>query len=201
MKVAIVGGATRTGAQVLSYPLKKYGGDWEIWGLNAIRPRWADRLGWTRWFNLHRWKHLKRDWAPGLRAEIAWAQAFPKVPFYVLDPWRKGALPNQVIFPKDKLLAMPRGDYHAGSFDWLVAYAVLLGANHIALHGVGLALDSLRDEPYSARACLEYWCGYAQGKGVLVTAAEDCELMAQYHLVKSNSLYGYDDVQLVERRT
>jgi len=81
-----------------------------------------------------------------------------------------------------------------------VAHAILEGATEIALHGIGLALDSPRAEPISARACLEYWCGVAEGRGIKVTTAEDCDIFLQYHLLKSSTVYGYDDVKLIEDR-
>ena len=56
-------------------------------------------------------------------------------------------------------------------------------------------------EPISARACLEYWLGVAEGRGVRVTVAEDCDIFAFYHLVKSNMVYGYDDTPIFEDRT
>lgn len=175
---------------------------WEFWGMNAMRPKWAQDLPWARWFNLHRFDHLVRDWQRGLEDEIAWAKANPKVPFYVLDDWEEWPIPRVVRFPAAGMaLEMPRAHYHAGSFDWLVAFAVYLGAVEIAIHGLSLALDSPRDEPISARACFEYWAGYAEGRGCKVWTAEDCDVFYQYHLVRSRTLYGYDDVRLVEDRT
>lgn len=192
MKIAIIGGHARAG------DIAHYDDSWQMWGLNAIRPPWIAR--WHAMFNLHRFAHLVRDWRWQLRKDIEWAQAHRQVPFYVLDPWPRKVLPNQMIFPKRRLLAMPNGQYHAGSFDWMVAFAVLQGAKAISLHGVRLALDGPADEPISARACLEYWCGYAAGRGVTVLTARTTELFWQYHLVKSRSLYGYDDIHLVEQR-
>lgn len=191
LKVALVGGICKRAGAIFAY-----GAGWEIWAINAIRP-W--HLQWARCFNLHRYKHLQRDWHDGIYREAAWANAHPHVPFVVIDPWPKALLPNQVIFPREKLRTLPRGgEYHAGSFDMIVAYAILIGAKEIALHGIGLNMES--GEPISARACLEYWCGVAEGRGCKVTIAPDCDLFAQYHLVKSKTVYGYDDVQLVERR-
>lgn len=193
LRVVMVGGAVRRPDEVIS----KFRKGWEVWGLNAIYPNWGSHIAWARRFNLHLWAHLLRDWKGGLRAEIGMAQLMPQVPLYVLDPWRPGALPNEKIFPREALAKMPRGDYHAGSFDWLIAFALFLGAKEISLHGVGLSLDSPRDEPISARACLEYWIGVAEGKGVKVQCI-DCDLFFQYHLVRSRTVYGYDDVKLVE---
>lgn len=195
LRVAMVGGAAMNAQNVVT----RFRKGWEVWGLNAIYPAWHSHIAWARRFNLHMWAHLVRDWKQGLRAEISMAQLQPKVPLYVLDPWRPGALPNEQIFPKDKLFAMPNGRYHSGSFDLMVAFAVLLGAKEISLHGVSLALDSPREEPISARACLEYWLGYATGRGVKVELV-DCDLLFQYHLVRSTTVYGYDDVKLVEER-
>lgn len=194
-KVCIVGGAAQE-----KY-LPGWGAtDWEHWGLNAIRPEWFPNHRWSRWFNLHRYEHLKRDWPEGIEREVKWAWENQEIPFYVLDEWtdcpNTAPLPNRILFPRN--LGFSRNDYHAGSFDMLVAFAVRLGFTQIQLNGV--KLDDPFAEPISARACLEYWCGFAEGRGVAVEAAPDCELLAQYHLVKSQTTYGWDDIKLVEPR-
>lgn len=174
---------------------------WEFWGMNAMRPRKFDDIRWARWFNLHRFDHLLRDWADGLLDEVEWAKANPAIPFYVLDDYEHWPVPRAVRFPRAEMAAtQPRPDYHAGSFDWFIAFAVHLGAVEVAIHGLTLALDSPREEPISARACFEYWAGYAEGRGCRIWTAEDCDVFCQYHLVRSNSVYGYDDVKLVEER-
>ena len=166
--------------------------DAEIWGLNAIRPAWVP--DWSRMFNLHLFAHLQRDWPKGIEREKRWIAENKAVPFYTCDPWPDWAV-SQRLFPREELPKL-QGEYHAGSFDWLVAYAVHLGFNQIDLHGIGLNLES--GEPISARACLEFWCGYAHGRGIEVIAAPDCDLFRQYHLVRSRTVYGYDDVALIE---
>lgn len=194
MKVVIIGGNTKP-----QY-LNPYD-DWDWWGLNAIRPKWSIDIPWAAWFNLHRIEHLIRDWAEGLEKERAWAAKNKQVPFYVIGEadWR-AFVPSAVEFPLHEIAELPRGGrYHAGSIDLMVAYAISRGVCEIALHGIGLAMES--GEPISARPCLEYWCGVAEGRGIKVNTAEDCDIFAQYHLVKSHSIYGYDDVRLVEDRT
>lgn len=194
LRVAMVSGAASANPVIT-----RFSQGWEVWGLNAIYPPWQSHIRWARRFNLHRWEHLKRDWAAGLRAEINGANALD-VPLYVLDPWRKGALKKEIVLPRESLEALPRGGkYHAGSFDIMVAYAISLGAKEISIHGVSLALDGNREEPISARACLEYWIGVAEGRGIKVEMVE-CDLFYQYHLVRSATTYGWDDVQLVEER-
>ena len=168
----------------------------ELWGLNGMfRTR---QLPWTRWFNLHRLAHLRRDWRDGLEIEIAWANYLPHVPFYGITPWPW--IRHSHAFPLTKIRSLPRGGrYHAGSYDMLVAFAVWLGFKRIELYGIGLNLES--GEPVSARACLEYWLGVAAGRGIEVFVHPKCDIFAQYHYVKSRTVYGYDDVRLVEDRT
>lgn len=195
LRVAMVGGGVRYPADVVG----RFQAGWEVWGLNAIYPPWSSHVRWARRFNLHLWDHLVRDWAAGLRSEIDHAKLRAEVPLYVLDAWRPGSIPNEKIFPGKELARMPFGSYHAGSFDWMVAYAIYLGAKEISIHGVNLALDSVREEPISARACLELWLGFAAGRGIKVHVSEDCDILRQYHLVRSGTIYGYDDVKLVEQ--
>jgi len=200
LRVAIIAG----GAKEKYFLHAHYDYSWEIWGLNAIRPdnrpqnRWAP-VRWARMFNLHRFAHLNRDCYEYIIWDADWSKNNPTVPFYVIDTWN-GLLANEHLFPRHQLHTVlgPRGGiYHAGSIDMMVAYAIALGAVEIGLHGVGLALDTPRGEPISARACLEYWCGFAEGRGVKVKAMPDCDILRQYHLVVSDTTYGYDDVKLV----
>ena len=46
----------------------------------------------------------------------------------VIDSWR-GLLKNQVLFPRLALAGQPKPNYHASSFDWMVAYAELYSAS------------------------------------------------------------------------
>ena len=204
MRIAIIG----AGAQEEFYDESLYN---EVWCLNHIFPEWL--TGCSRHFNIHPFERLK-EYGYDLLADRDEAQANPQIPFYVADPWPEGWLPDQRIFPRDELSKLPRGDYHCGSFDWLVAFVVYLNLcaaeltdyemnrhriTEISLHGISLALE--HGEPISARACLEYWCGYAESCGIKVTTAEDCDLFFFFHLVKSRLVYGYDDTPVFEDRT
>lgn len=193
MQVSIVGGAARDGQGLL----ERAG---EIWCLNAIRPNWLPVSRITQCVNLHRYKHLKRDWHEGVYREAEWANRFPEVPFIVCDRWPAALLPNQVLLPRAELEAMPNGKYHARSIDWMVAWATLQGAKQINIHGISFQIMEA-GEPISARACLEYWLGYARGRGVAIDIAPDCDaLFKQFHYVRSDSSYGFDDVHMIEYR-
>lgn len=191
-KIAIIGpSASRDAGQFCDRT-------WSLWGLNAAYRNRAP-LPWARMFNLHRLAHLVRDVPQYVEWDAYFSYRNPRVPMYVVDSWR-GLLRNQVLFPRRALQDKPQGDYHASSFDWMVALAIHEGAQAIAVHGAKFAVEGPGQEPVSAWACLEYWLGVAVGRGIRVMTHADCELFHQSHLVRSRSVYGYDDVQMIEDR-
>jgi|SRR5882672_7868935 len=182
--------------------LKALGEGDEIWGLNAIRPDWVPY--WSKMFNLHTFQNLRRYKWP-VKRELEWVKENPNVPFYVIggdwpEDYRATALPMA------RMEEMPRGRYHCGSFDWMVAFATCLhvgfywgeSLTEIHLHNIGLCLEA--GEPISARACLEYWCGYAEAMGIRIVP-HDCDIFHFYHLVKSTMIYGIDDTPIFEDRS
>lgn len=194
LKIAIIGPGGSFNAGAL------YDRSWQIWGLNASYRNHSAETRWTHIFNLHRLAHLERDVPQYVDWDSAYSRRHPKTTFVVLDSWR-GLLKKQVLLPRRELEAMPRGHYHASSFDWMVAYAIFLRASAIHVYGASFAVEGPGAEPISARACLEYWLGYAQGLGIDTVASRDCVgLFRQFHLVMSDSRYGYDDVRMIEER-
>lgn len=175
--------------------------DDEVWGLNTCRFTWVDGK-WTSFFNIHKYENLRR-YGYDIEADVRWLRDRPKIMFYTVDPWPELQTRNNVrVFPWPMInsaLAAHRCGYHCGSFDWMMAYATALNFDRIVIHGVSLLIEA--GEPISARACLEYWCGVAEARGVGVMIAPDCDLFAFYHLVKSNMIYGFDDTPIYEDRT
>src|SRR3989338_7143267 len=55
-------------------------------------------------------------------------------------------------------------------------------------------------EPISARACIEFWLGQAAARGVAIRIPEKSHLLKIFHLVQSNTQYGFEEFHLVERR-
>jgi hypothetical protein len=196
MKVAIIGHGAAIGAAGIYQ-----GTGWKIWGINSVHRNALVRgpQDWDAMFNLHRLAHLERDCPQYVDWDSTFSRRNPKVPMVVVDTWG-GLLEREVIYPRKAIAKMPRGEYHASSFDMAVAYAIHLKAKVIHLHGANFATDSPREEPISARACLEYWCGYAQGRGIELRAFSCHGLFRQFHLVMSDSYYGFDDVQMIEER-
>jgi hypothetical protein len=194
-KCAIIGGKIGKSADdIFAYP-----DDVEIWAINGIGRNWLPRI--DRWFNLHIYERLVA-YGYDCRIDRDWSREHPNVPIYVLDAWpKKYSLSKQVILPRASMnrLKNARVNYHCGSFDWLIHFAIFFGIRIIYAHGVGLCLEA--GEPLSARACLEYWVGQAEARGIKVIFSHDCDVMHFYHLVKSDLIYGVDDTPIYEDKT
>lgn len=170
----------------------------EIWCVNgqmcSLTQTWLPRC--DRAFNLHRYALLKQ-YKYSFDNEADWVRENPLIPFYTMDKWPKWFVPNWTNwqqFPLRTVTKMPRGMYHCGSFDWLIAFAVVMGFKEIELHGINLNLEAT--EPQSSAACIEYWCGYAEGKGIKITQKADCSLFVYAQKLISNITYGIDDAPI-----
>lgn len=147
---------------------------WCVWALNEIyQPRF------DRHFELHPMS-VQND------RELAWLAGCP-TPCYVLDltEWDDGAIPHPVQFPLDRIRAAGFRDYFTCTFALELALAIHDGFSEIGLWGVELFLGTARERTVE-RACVEYWIGVAEGRGVKVVA--DSALAAH----RSRLLYGYD---------
>lgn len=156
-KVAIVGMGSDSDRAPFDDP------SFECWGMNhqyLYMP--PGEWQWDRWFELHEPWQIRQE----REARLAWLAEDHGVPVYARRRYEEW--PASRPLPVAALSSIgPRGFYHAGTFDWMVAMAIYENASHIEIHG----LDSLEiegGEPRSARACLEYWCGYAEALGIPV---------------------------------
>ena len=144
---------------------------WVLFGLNQIAQKRA-----TTWFELHpRAVQSERD--------LAFLRACP-TPCYVLDleEW-DGLIPAAVQFPLDRLRAAGFREYFTCTFAYQCALAILDGFEEIGLWGVSLHLGTPR-ERLLERACVDYWIGFAEGRGITVSEDSGC--------ARRPYLYGYD---------
>lgn len=135
----------------------------DVWGMNRSHRLFADREGRFRadaWFDLHE--------AVAQEAEdLAWFDACP-VPLYV--PEEPATVPcypaNEMLrrFPIERCLDQGR-DYFACSAAYLLAFALALGYREVHLYGCAHAVGR---ELVVERACVSYWCGLLEGRGVRV---------------------------------
>ena len=169
--------------------LKRKAEGFEIWGFNDMREGF-ERDHADRWFQIHSREYLRDKWKLWLSAEYFWAEYWKEggaVPLYTQEHYPD--MVGSIAFPKKEIEAMPFGSHHCGSFDWLIACAILWQASEIHVYGVGLSYNG---EPLSARACLEFWLGVAVGKGIKVHVVS-ADLFYTFNLVRSHWQYGWDE--------
>ena len=173
-KVAIVGFAPSTMADVrfiFDDP------DFEVWGLNQLYmafnpahnlPAIAERA--DRWFQIH---HRTSYDANTLRdhSHHDWLSNEVRFPIYMQDKYP--GIPMSVRFPKEKIMA-EFGSYFTNSISWEIALAVMEGFKEIHLYGVDMATHS---EYAYERPSVEFFLGWARGRGIKLVIPERCDLL------------------------
>lgn len=158
-KIAIIGANyCRELADILEDPT------WEVWSCNLLVTPCLDsqnRLRADKWFELHQLKAQNEE-------DLAWIKACP-VPLYMAElPENTADAPTGIKFPLQQAIDQGREYFHC-TFALQVAFALSLGyVKEIGLFGVNLPLGSRRERTLE-RACLEYWLGVAEGRGVIIT--------------------------------
>jgi hypothetical protein len=168
-KVAIIGcGLTRQDAPY-------HDPEWEIWGCNEMSIERADR-----WFELH-------PMSVQNKAELEWLKEC-KQPVYMLfrnQGWTL-EVPSCVVYPiRDITRTLKVEPYFTCTFAYEIALALYEGFTTIGLWGVNLPLGSPRERIFESR-CVEWWIGFAQGRGVEVIIPKN-DILG-----KCEHLYGYD---------
>ena len=166
------------------------------WGFNEPGKENPMRYGFSEWFQLHQRHYLER----GQRNQAAlgfftwsvdWYASLRYTPLTVWDPTDWPECPTVQRYPKEAVEALTlHGRYHLSSVDWLVALAIQRGYKHISIYGIDFGPTD-GGEPMGARACLEYWLGVAEGRGI-ETHVEGGAMFTGYQWVRSSWQYGYE---------
>lgn len=194
MKVAIIA----SGQGKYAAPM---GDEWEWWGVNQTYTFFNHEIlvkRFTRWFELHRRAYLAWETAADYyKQHLHWLTHLTDNPsrLYVQDvsEWPDASYaPNAFPFADVQALAPAFRNYHACSIDWMLAYAIHLGATDIGLYGVEQDHTS---EPIGSRACVEFWAGFATARGIKVTSA-DGSTFKLAHLCYTKTAYAFDPAWL-----
>lgn len=189
-KVAIIGSAG--GWELAPYKDPS----WSIWSLSRMYhsiPRW------DVWFELHPWDRLceRRDGKTPeleqqrLRAEYQqWLQQDHGRPIFMQQNYPQ--VPGAVKYPLDRMLETFPQRYYTNSVSYMLALAIVQGAEEIAIYGVDMATE---EEYTLQRPGVEYWVGLAQGAGI------DVHIPPLSDLCKSRTLYGFMDDELADKLT
>jgi hypothetical protein len=170
----------------------------EYWGFNELF-NYLRVTRFDRWFEIHSRAYLKRVNGPVWDTNLTTLRGM-RIPIYMQRKWKD--IPYSRAYPKREVEALTRhGDYHMGSFDWMVAYAILRGAERIDLYGVDLGPTNAT-EPLSARACLEYWLGVAEGRGIDCIVHGGALFCWYQYMKKRDAQYGWDtSLRIVDDKT
>jgi len=154
----------------------------EVWGVNDLC---LVREGLTLTFELH---DIGERFDPAIyekgtiKAFEEQIEKINRLNIPTMIQKKHGAFPNGIVFPLDK---MPFR-YFTSSIAYMIAYAIYKKVDSIDIYGVPLYGGG---EHEAQRPCLEFWIGYAMGKGIEVTIHKPSCLLSS---VPSYGIYAYD---------
>ena len=152
---------------------------YELWTLPASVPEFnaiADRC-----FELHHYSEFRRVGKPMGRPEGGFVKDLKKLtcPLYLQE--QHDSFTTSIRFPVEELVGKFRR-YFDGTIAYMMALAIDEGADEIALYGIDLAKEEYKNQ----KPAMEYWVGYAEGKGIKV------HIPGGSALNQRDSLYCYD---------
>lgn len=107
-------------------------------------------------------------------------------------------IPTSVKFPRVALEEkyrkyIPESDYFyaTNSIVWMVILGIDLGYEQIDLYGVHLECDQ---EWAFERPCVEFWMGFAAGKGIKIDVAKSADVCRGSHI------YGYAEIEIQRKK-
>lgn len=164
-KVAIIG----TSSSRIYAPFED--DSWECWGLNEIDQDRAER-----YFEIHELKASSKE-------EIEWLKEC-EVPIYMCKTHKK--IPMSVKYPLVNICGKLECNlYFTCTFAYQIALAIYEGFEEIGLWGANLPAGSPREKLVET-ACVEYWLGFAMGRGIKIFIPTMDSLLYHKHY------YGYD---------
>lgn len=150
---------------------------WKIWGCSPGNMNSCPRV--DLWFELHSnlmWKEHEHYGKPYL--EWLNKQAFP---IYMQN---NSLVPRAMPFPWFEMVQEFGRDFFTSSFSWMMALAIVQGAQEIALYGIDMAS---RDEYIRQRPGFYYFKRRAEERGIIVSAPHESDIM------QPPALYAYQD--------
>lgn len=102
--------------------------------------------------------------------------------------------PALVEFPLEDVLNNLGYDYFNGTAAYAVAFAIHIGVEKISLFGIDYTLPN-QHQAEKGRACVEYWLGKAQERGIKITVPKCSTLLDACH-TRPERLYGYDTLHV-----
>jgi len=104
-----------------------------------------------------------------------------------INPDKKDADVLREDFPFDECKQLAGGNYFVTITSYLIAYAILKGATHIALYGMRFTIDHERRQRELEN--VRQWIFFALGRGIEVSIPSDKEYLLPEHIIKEGEDY------------
>jgi hypothetical protein len=159
------------------------GPDWETWGVGRA---WQILEHADMWFELHNFD-LMLAHPERYEAHAAWLQE-QTMPIVCKHLWPQ--FKNPVLFPLEECIEN-FGKYFTNSVSYMIAYAIMKGAEEIALMGINMAWNTEFSEQ---RPSIEYIIGRAMGLGIAVHIPDSSDVL------KCGHMYAFEPLPSLARR-
>jgi len=105
-------------------------------------------------------------------------------------------------YPLRRIIERFGTEFFNSTIDYMIAYALYKGYNHIKLYGVDM---TTKQEYWLQKGGIEYWIGYARGLGAKVDVCEGSLVMVTasrvpYGIRKQIDLKGLDPYNVLQKR-
>lgn len=104
-----------------------------------------------------------------------------------INPAKKNADILRKDFPFDECKKLAGGNYFVTVTSYLIAYAILSGATHIALYGMRFTQDHERRKRELEN--VRQWIFFALGRGLKVDIPSDKEYLLPEHIIRDGEDY------------
>ncbi len=163
----------------------------EVWAINALGNVFDCDLV----FHMDdvRIQEIRAKAAPAsnIAAMLAWIKT-SRVP--VVTSRAHPDYPALVEFPLEDVLNYFGHEYFNSTAAYAVAFAIYTEATQISLFGMDFTYANTH-QAEKGRACVEFWCGQAQARGIKVNLPKSTSLLDACH-TRAERLYGYDTVDV-----
>lgn len=169
----------------------------EVWCINAL----GDVFACDRVFHMDdvRIQEIRAAAAPdsNIATMLAWLKSHPGP---VITSRAHPDYPGLVEFPLQEFLTEIDGSaYFNSTAAYAIAYAIYLGVEHLAVFGNDFTYENSHHAE-KGRACVEWWLGYAKGRGMQITVPHVSSLLDACNS-PADRLYGYDTLEVQIQRT
>lgn len=149
----------------------------ETWGVNDLVIRRPVKLA----FEMHDIDRFLEIGHPNIKIKQG-IKEINRLTIPVVTRKKHKLLPTSIPFPIDEIPFK----YFTNSIAYMIAYAIYKKATEIEMYGVPLLLQ---EEYIRQRPCVEFWIGYARGKGIKVAVHGSTNIFSSKPY---DGLYGYD---------